>query len=236
MQPDKNIENISDNELVKRAALSDAKAIRLITSRNNQRLYRAAWGILGNHADAEEILQEGYLKAFNSLETYSGNSSLSTWLTRIVINKAIDRQRALKSRHTDLLKKDVAMLDEYRAQYTSNQSHSPEIQFAKSEISIMLQKAVAQLPDEYRLVFIFREIEGMSTKETSDNLGIKATTVKTRLFRARRLLRENLEPELGHIFKDTIPFAGVDCEAMTDHVLASLNIKNNPSNIPPFTL
>lgn len=214
----------SDMDLAALAVMRDPSAIKVITTRNNQRLFRAAWSVLRDHADAEEIVQEAYLKAFTSMETYSGKSSLSTWLTRIVVNAALDRKRAMDRRRAKLATQDVAMIEDQRAIQAANEgaSHSPETQLAQAELAKLLMSAVARLPDQYRSVFVLRDIEGMSVNETSEVTSLKAATVKSRLFRARRLLREMLEPELGNLFAGTITFAGADCEAMTARILAAL--------------
>ncbi|TNE41276.1 MAG: RNA polymerase sigma factor [Alphaproteobacteria bacterium] len=220
-----NYETIDDAELVLRAVRREAAAIRVITTRNNQRLFRAAWGVLRNHADAEEVVQEAYLKAFTSLENFVGNSSLSTWLTRIVHNAAIDRQRTLKRRRENLLEQNITMLDDPYSHFVPAQgSRTPETALARKQFAHSLKEALADLAEEFRSVFILRVIEGMSVSETADVLRIREATVKSRLFRTRRELRKRLEIEFEAAFSDTIPFAGVDCEAMTLRVLAALKL------------
>ena len=217
-------ENMEDLELVRRAIRREKLAVQTITTRNNQRLFRAAWSILRNHADAEEVVQEAYLKAFSSLDTFSAQSNLSTWLTRIAINTALDRQRAENRRKIDLLRQDVAMLDEYRQRFAQSDGSSPEKEILRAELSRILKDLIARLPDNFRTVFVLREIEGMSVKETAAALDLNETTVKTRLSRARTQLREMLEPDVQSIFADSIQFAGVDCERMTANVLTALKI------------
>lgn len=217
-------EKMSDTQLAECAALRDNIAVTLITKRNNQRLFRAAWSILRNHSDAEDVVQEAYLKAFNALEKFEGKSSLSTWLTRIVLNAAIDRKRSLNRRRALLENQDVVLMDTYRSNYTSNSDTSdlPNSKLARSELSKFLKAAVRRLPDQYRTVFILRDIEEMSIAETSDAMTIPPATIKTRLFRARRLLRKEIEAEFGDVFDDTITFAGADCEAMTTRIVESI--------------
>lgn len=228
-----NFQTLSDIELARYAVSRDVTAIRLITTRNNQRLFRTAWSVLRNHMDAEDAVQETYMKAFASLEKYTGQSSLSTWLTRIVLNTAIDRQRKRKKRRSELLENDVAMIEEYRAGLSAGQILSPESELARTEISVMLKDAVARLPDDFRPVFVLRDIEGMSVRETAETLDIKEATVKSRLYRARRLLREDLQPSLKSIFTDALVFAGADCETMTSRVLISLSEQENkPEDFP----
>jgi RNA polymerase sigma-70 factor (ECF subfamily) len=219
------IEMLDDVELARIAASRNPHAVRIITTRNNQRLFRTAWSVLRNHSDAEDVVQEAYLKAFNSLENFNGTSSLSTWLTRIVYNAAIDRKRAIKRRKSEFLQQDIALLEEYQSRHQAQAGpRSPESELLRKQFSDLLKTAIARLPDEFRSVFVLRDIEGMSVAETAEALEIKEATVKSRLFRARRELRKHLELEFETIVTDTIAFAGADCEAMTTRVLAALNI------------
>ncbi|MAL80820.1 MAG: RNA polymerase subunit sigma-24 [Sneathiella sp.] len=222
-----NIEMMDDIDLVRHASQKDAYAVRTIITRNNQRLFRTAWSVLRNHADAEDVVQEAYLKAFNSLESYSGRSSLSTWLTRIVYNAAIDRKRAQKRRQESLLLQDVPVIYDLQSWTASDVDFdSPESKLIRKQFSAILKQAVARLPDDFRSVFVLRDIEGMSVSETAEALQIKVATVKSRLFRARRDLRKDLAIKFESIFTDTITFAGADCDAMTNRVLAALNIQS----------
>ncbi|MEP2989790.1 MAG: RNA polymerase sigma factor [Parasphingorhabdus sp.] len=217
-------EKMSDLAVARCAARLNHRAIALITTRNNQRLFRTAWSVLRNHADAEDVVQEAYLKAFRSIENYSGTAALSTWLTRIVLNAAIDRKRSIESRRVALENQDVAYLEHYRMTYSSfdNSANSPNSELARSELSKYLKAAVSRLPDQYRTVFILRDIEGMSISETADAMEIPPATVKSRLFRARRLLRKDIESEFGNVFDGTITFAGADCKAMTTRIVSEL--------------
>ena len=219
-------DKFSDGDLAARAASRDVSAVKTITTRNNQRLFRAAWSVLRSHTDAEEAVQEAYLKAFTSLSTYSGKSSLSTWLTRIVVNTALDHRRAAERRRAALQEQDVAMIEDQRAIHAANAgaSQTPETQLARSELADAIKNAVARLPDQYRSVFVLRDIEGMSVRETALVASLKEATVKSRLHRARHILREDLAVEIGGIIANAISFAGADCEAMTQRVLTALNI------------
>ena len=116
-------EQLSDIELAALVVRRDATAVRLITRRNNQRLYRAAWSVLKNRAEAEEAVQDGYLKAFAAIDSFAGNSSLSTWLTRIVINEALGRQRVAQRRLRLLHQQSVAVIDDYREAFVANSDY-----------------------------------------------------------------------------------------------------------------
>ena len=217
-------DNLSDIDLAARAAAREAGAIRMITTRNNQRLFRAAWSVLRSHTDAEEAVQDAYLKAFNRMADYSGKASLSTWLTRIVVNTALDHKRAAERRRAALYDQDIAVIEDQRALHAANSgvAQSPEAELARAELGRAIMKAVARLPDDYRSVFVLRDIEGMSVRETAQAASLKEATVKTRLHRARHLLRDDLAVDIGGIIANTIPFAGADCEAMTQRVLSAL--------------
>ena len=215
---------LSDSELASRIAARDVAAVRLVTGRNNQRLYRTAWSILKDRSEAEEAVQDGYLKAFDAIGTFAGRSSLSTWLTRIVVNEALSR-RACAQRRSRLLNQElILVLEEYREKLMAGSvTQSPEKVLMRRQIAKLLEKAIARLPDTFRPVFVLREIEGLSVEDTAEALQIPVETVKTRLFRARRRLQKELDPELCSALSETFPFAGADCEAMTERVLTNFN-------------
>lgn len=205
-----------DLALARRFAARDEAAVRLVTSANNQRLFRAAWSILKDRSEAEDAVQSAYLKAFGSAHLFEGRSALSTWLTRITINEALGRARSIGRRRAALEAEGIAMLDDYR------QSTPPDEALARDQLRRMIEVAVTALPDIFRTVFVLRDVEGLSTEETADVLDIPAATVKTRLLRARRNLRQSLAPDVRSALVGTFPFAGADCERMTDNLLAAL--------------
>jgi RNA polymerase sigma-70 factor (ECF subfamily) len=215
-------EQLSDIELAALVVRRDATAVRLITRRNNQRLYRAAWSVLKNRAEAEEAVQDGYLKAFAAIDSFAGKSSLSTWLTRIVINEALGRQRVAQRRLRLLHEQSVAVIDDYREALMANSdmARSPEADVMRRQVAKLLERAIAKLPETFRPVFVLRDVEELSVEETAEALQIPKETVKTRLLRARRRLQEELDPELRGALQDTFPFLGADCDALTERVLA----------------
>jgi RNA polymerase sigma-70 factor (ECF subfamily) len=214
---------LSDSELASRIATRDVAAVRLMTGRNNQRLFRTAWSILKDRSEAEEAVQDGYLKAFDAIGTFAGRSSLSTWLTRIVANEALSRRSRAQRRSRLLNQESVVVLEEYREKLMAGSvTQSPEKALMQRQIAKLLETAIARLPDAFRPVFVLREIEGLSVEDTAEALQIPEETVKTRLFRARRRLQKELDPELCGALSETFPFAGVDCEAMTERVLTKL--------------
>ncbi|ODA97596.1 RNA polymerase subunit sigma [Mesorhizobium sp. SEMIA 3007] len=209
-----------DLMLVQRALARDAGAFRTIIKTYNQRLYRIARGILRNDAEAEDVVQEAYVRAFANLATFRGDSSLATWLSRIVINEALGRLR--KRRRT------VAMPENPEAQiirFPLNPSDDPERTMAQRQILALVERATDSLPDIYRMVFVARVIEGLSMEETADLLGVRPETVKTRLHRARSLLRKALDDEIGPVLLDAFPFAGRRCERLTKAVMGQLGLE-----------
>jgi len=216
-------ESLNDMALAALVAARDPHAARVVTMRNNQRLFRAAFAILGNRAEAEDAVQSAYLKGFAAIDRFEGRSALSTWLTRIAINEALVRRRAARRRRAHFDAEQVAVLDDYREKLMQGSivGTAPDRVHARAELRRLLEKAIAALPDPFRIVFVLREIEGQSVEEVATVLDLKAATVKTRHLRARRRLREALAPEVREALTGSFPFAGADCEAMTAAVIAA---------------
>jgi RNA polymerase sigma-70 factor (ECF subfamily) len=214
-------ENMDDVQLARLIGARDAQAVRIVTTRSNQRMFRAAWSILKHRADAEDTVQTAYLRAFAAIAGFEGRSSLSTWLTRIVINEALGRRRAANRRRAQLDGSSVTILDDYREKLMrgSTSGTSPETEVARTQVRRLLEEAISALPADFRLVFVLREIEGMTVEATAEALGLKPATVKTRFLRARRRLQEALAPELSAVLADSFAFAGGDCEALTERVV-----------------
>ena len=216
---------ITDIEMAQRCRARDREAIRAIVTANNQRLFRTAWSILKDHGEAEEAVQSAYVSAFASLDTFEGRSSLSTWLTRIVVNEALGRLRAQKRRRNQLEGAGVAVLEDYREAFMrGSEARPPDVALAREQMRRLLEQAVAMLPETFRTVFVLREVEGLSGEETAEALDLPVATVKTRLHRARRKLQQILAPQIGNALSETFPFAGADCAALTERVLAKLGL------------
>jgi RNA polymerase sigma-70 factor, ECF subfamily len=217
------VRSLPDIELARCIAAGDRAAVRLLTERNNQRLFRAAWSVLKNREEAEDAVQSAYLNAFAAIGDFAGRSSLSTWLTRIVINEALGRARAAKRRRERLDASSVVHIEEYREKLMrgSSSASAPDAALAREQMRALLEKAIGDLPDSFRTVFVLREVEGFSVEETAEALDIIPATVKTRHLRARRRLQEALAPDLRAALTGTFPFAGADCARMTERVLAA---------------
>jgi RNA polymerase sigma-70 factor (ECF subfamily) len=224
-QPAIDYRGIADAELARLCGSRDRGAIQHVIAANNQRLFRTAWSILKNRSEAEEAVQSAYLHAFASIASFEGRSALSTWLTRIVANEALGRRRAAERRRRHLEQEGVAVIDTYRETLMrGSEAEGADVAVARGEIRKLLEHAVAALPDAFRTVFVLREVEGLSSEETAEILDVPVATVKTRLFRSRRRLQEMLAPELGTVLSGTFPFAGNDCAALTERVLAALSL------------
>ena len=217
-QPRPDPSALSDVQLAAACASGDRDAVRLVTAANNQRLFRAAWSVLKDRGEAEEAVQAGYLKGFAAMGSFAGRSSLSTWLTRIVVNEALMRRRAALRRRAHLEAEGVMILDKYR----EADPDAPDAILAREQLRRLLERAVADLPQAFRTVFVLRQIEGLSVDDTAEALGLAVATVKTRLLRARRKLQAALAPDVRTALDGSFPFAGADCAALTERVLAAL--------------
>ncbi|HEY9055846.1 MAG TPA: RNA polymerase sigma factor [Aurantimonas sp.] len=219
------LDGSSDARLVEIALEGDEGAVRLLIKRNNQRLFRVARAIVRDDGEAEDVVQETYVRAFTKLHTFRRESSFSTWLTRIALNDAMGRVRRRRSVAT------MADLDAAAASGegggvimfpTSLIPPAADAEVARSQVRAVLEQAVDDLPEPFGIVFILRDIEGMTTEETAEHLSVKPETVKTRLHRARRLLRAAIQARLSPTFAELFPFDGARCERMADRVVDRL--------------
>ena len=215
---------LDDQALVALVCSGTREAFRHIMQRYNQRLFRVARAVIGEDSEAEDVLQESYMRAYDKLDSFRGDSSLSTWLTTIVLNEARGR---LRKRHTmvDLEQVDAAPDDTHQVIRFPSKfgNEDPAAAAARAEIRHLLEHAIDALPPDFRIVYMLREVEEFSVEETADQLGIKSATVKTRLHRARRLLRENLHDRLANTMSEAFPFMGMQCARVTDAVMARLD-------------
>jgi RNA polymerase sigma-70 factor (ECF subfamily) len=210
---------LGDPELTLRARARDEVAIRVLMQRYNRRLFRIARGVLRNDAEAEDVVQEAYVRAFTRLAEFRGDSSFGTWVSRITYNEALGRLR--RQRPTT----DLAILDNMKQADIipfPSTAIDPERTMAQREVQKLLENAIDDLPEDFRSVLISRVVEGLSIEDTATVLGIKPQTVKTRLHRARKLLHDALDRHLAPGLTDLFPFGGMRCERMTEHVLRRL--------------
>jgi RNA polymerase sigma-70 factor, ECF subfamily len=218
---------LGDGELVILARRGEAAAFCEIMRRNNRHLFRAARSVLRDDAEAEDVVQEAYLRAFRGLAGFRGDASLSTWLTRIALNEALGRLRR---------RRDAVGLEAIEAAQEGGGARilmfptaqasggDPEGTAARREIRRLLEEAIDELPEAFRPVLVARDVDGMSVEETAQVLGVRPETVRTRLHRARRLLRAALDQRLGDALREAFPFDGARCARMTEAVLARLGL------------
>jgi RNA polymerase sigma factor (sigma-70 family) len=211
---------LDDGALAAQVRDGDRDAFRHVMKRCNQRLFRVARSVVSSDAEAEDVVQEAYLDAYEKFASFRGDSSLQTWLTRIVLNEAHERLR--RNRPTvDVEQIEAAQLDPGRVvMFPGSQANAdPVAVFAREQIRHLLERAIDDLPEAFRLVFVLREIEECSVDETATALDLRPETVKTRLHRARRLLRASLQDTLASTLGDAFPFLGPRCERMTEAVM-----------------
>ena len=216
------LDALDDEALVRLARLRDEPAIRALTRRYNRRLFRLARSILRNDGEAEDVVQEAWVRAFTALDGFRGDAAFSTWLTRIALNEALGRRRRERPMLDWETYGDAASEAEIINFPVSAMVSDPERTMARSEIRNVLERSIDELPDAFRAVFVARIVEGMSVEETAELFAIKPETVKTRLHRARRLLRETIDRQLGPALTETFPFGGHRCERMTEVIVQRL--------------
>jgi len=214
---------LAEPDLAAFARAGDREAFRAIMQRCNQRLFRIARAVVRDDAEAEDVLQEAYTRAFAAIAGFRGEAGVATWLTRIVLNEAHGRLRVRRP----TVELDEVETAQVSAQVLSfpgrNGAEDPEVDAARAQIRRMLEHAVDDLPEPFRLVFILREVEELSVEETAAHLGIRPETVKTRLHRARRRLREALDARLADVMVGAYPFLGARCARITEAVLQRLS-------------
>lgn len=212
----------NDMALVRRIVEGDRAAFQQLMRLHNSALFRAARSVVRDEADAEDVLQDAYLAALRHIGDFRGESRLATWLTRIVINKALGR---LRSRRRDNV---IELLDD-RGQGVlmdrvmgEDLGTSPEQSAMRTQLRGLLEHQIDALPLAYRTAFILREVEEMTIEEAAECLAIPAATVRTRVFRARALLRASLAEEMDIAVTDVFRFGGARCDRIVANVLDRL--------------
>jgi len=215
---------LNDAALVLLVTHGDHEAFRYIMQRFGPHLYRIARGVLEEETEAEDIVQEAFTRAYDKFDTFRGDAPLRTWLISILLNEARSRLRRRRAT-VGLEHVDMSSPDPFWVSRSGLGRHGGDpVSFAaRAEIRLLLRDAIDELPEPYRTVFRLREIEACSVEETAARLAIKPQTVKTRLHRARRLLRKSLGTTLGNMLADSFPFLGVRCACMTAVVMAWLS-------------
>jgi RNA polymerase sigma-70 factor (ECF subfamily) len=209
----------SDAALAARVAAREAGAFELLMRRYNRRLFRVARAILRSDQDAEDAVQDGYLAAYRAIGRFRGDASLSTWLTRIVINEAYARIRKAGSATVIPLAEAHEMSDESSDAFRAP-DEAPDTAALRGELRRLLERHIDALPEQFRTAFVLRDVEELSVEEAAAALDVPAATVRTRAHRARALLRTALAREIDVATLDAFGFAGARCDRMVSTVLA----------------
>ncbi|HEY4214221.1 MAG TPA: RNA polymerase sigma factor [Steroidobacteraceae bacterium] len=188
----------------------------------NRRLYRLARAVLRDDSEAEDALQDAYVSAYHSIQEFRGEASLSTWLSRLVLNECLGRLRRTerRSKVMTLVSPNDEMTD-----VAEDDDLRPDLIAARAQMRALLEQKLDQLPQAFRVVFVLRSVEELTVEETASALGIPEATVRSRLFRAKGLLREALAQEIDLAERDLFDFGGARCDGMVGRVLERLNSK-----------
>lgn len=211
------LEAWTDEDTVRRVLAGEIGAFEVIMRRYNQRLYRVALSIVGESSEAEDVVQDAYVRAFEHLSQFAGRAKFSTWLTRIAVNEALSRAR--RNRKNDSLE---AFMDESGELNMTSRIPDPEKIAAESESKRLLEQALLALPPAYRTVIMLRDVEEMSTSETAEVLEVSEENLKVRLHRARAALREELYELLGPETQHAFAFGAARCDRVVAAVFSRL--------------
>ncbi len=218
---------LSDEEVVSRVLGGDTAVFEILMRRYNQLVYRSARAILREDTEAEDVMQEAYVRAYQNLHQFAGRAKFSTWISRIAINEALARKnrRSLYQEPEPMSEGQNRTMDRF-----ASNAPSPEQQTSLSETHVLLERAIETLPEIYRTVFVLRDVEDMDTAGTAVALDITEESVKTRLHRARMLLRKQLYAEIGNCNKETFAFHAVRCDRVVKNVFERISeIENQKS-------
>jgi RNA polymerase sigma-70 factor (ECF subfamily) len=214
----------TDAELARHAAGGDARAVERLVRRYNRLLFRSARGVVGDDAEAQDVVQETYLRAIPALAAFRGDCALGTWLVRIALNVGLDlqrrRRRSVPVDATIDLGTEPA--PEHRMAFDAPAATAPDARLQSRQERALLQQAIDGLPPIYRSVFILRAVQELSVAETAACLDVGEDVVRTRFLRGRALLRDALGARLEAHAQDVYAFAGARCDAVVAHVLARL--------------
>ncbi|HYL63780.1 MAG TPA: RNA polymerase sigma factor [Candidatus Methylomirabilis sp.] len=212
------LEGWTDEEVVDRVRAGESALYEIIMRRYNQRLYRVARAIVRDDSEAEDIMQDAYVRAYENLGQFEGRAPFSAWLTRIAVHEALHRAR----KRGRLDQWDDSESDSNPAVYMDEASPNPEQATTRAELRELLEEAILELPAQYRAVLMLRDIEELSTSETADALGLTEENVKVRLHRGHGMVRTWLLSRVGTNAKAAFPFMGERCDRVVESVFAKI--------------
>jgi RNA polymerase sigma-70 factor (ECF subfamily) len=208
-------DRLSDEEVVRRICAGEPALFELLMRRHNQRIYRAVRAILRTDHDVEDVMQQAYLNAYQHLDQFAGEARFSTWLTRIAVNEALGRRR--KGDREGGEGEESIMIS-----LVESNTPDPEQQANASELRELLEREVSELPSSFRMVIMMRDVEGLSTAETAEILGVSEDLVKQRLHRGRAMLRDHLVRRAGVTLESAFVFGNARCDRVVAHVMARI--------------
>jgi len=216
---------LPDEEIVRRVRAGDSALFEILMRRHNQRVYRVVRAVLKDEADVEDVMQQAYINAFTHLHQFEDRSQFSTWLIRIALHEAFGRRRKMQRAETTTARNRSGVDDdrgEFMETLTSPEA-DPERRAYAQELHRVLEAAVDTLPEGYRTVFMLRDIEGLSTSETGQGLGLGDEAVKTRLHRARVMIRRAVTARIGEVAPGAFQFHAPRCDRVVSAVLAHIS-------------
>jgi RNA polymerase sigma-70 factor, ECF subfamily len=219
--------SLSDAEVVARVRAGETALFEILMRRHNQRVYRVARSVLKDESETEDAMQQAYVNAFVHLAQFEERAQFSTWLTRITLHEALARRRRSNARAGIAMANGEEPGDPMET--LAAPQPDPERQAYASELGHVLESAVDALPDVYRTVFMLREVEGLSTSETAAGLDLREEAVKTRLHRARAMLRRAITDQLGATASAAFPFHAVRCDRVVSAVLSEIRRRTTDS-------
>jgi RNA polymerase sigma-70 factor (ECF subfamily) len=221
---------LPDTEIVRKIREGETALFEVLMRRHNQRVYRAVRAVMNEEADVEDVMQQAYINAFTHLDQFEERAQFSTWLTRIALNEAFAKRRKIKGPGSVV--RIRLELDDDRRGYMDtliSPEADPERQAYAEELRRVLEAAVEALPDNYRTVFMLRDIEGLSTSETGEGLGLGEEAVKTRLHRARAMIRRSVASRIGSVAPGAFEFHASRCDRVVRAVLERLSNRAQPA-------
>jgi len=213
---------LTDEEIVRRVRAGDRALFEILMRRHNQRVYRVARAVVNDEGEVEDVMQQAYINAFTHLHQFQERARFSTWLTRITLNEAFGRRRRLRAESTISLPSSADEPAGVSMERITAPQPDPERQAYAGELRQALETAIDALPEHYRLVFMLRDVEGLSTSEAGAGLGLGDEAVKTRLHRARAMIRRTLTARLGPAAAGSFAFEAPRCDRVVAGVLARL--------------
>src|SRR5438874_2261939 len=219
-------ESLTDEEVVSRVRAGETALYEVIMRRYNQRLYRIARAILHNDAEAEDVMQDAYVRAYTHLGQFAARSPFSSWLTRIAVNEALARRRSSKQQQ----EVDATEFDGEISMQNLYKSPDPEQTASSAQLRDLLEHTVLDLPEQYRTVVMLRDIEELSTAETADALDLTVENVKIRLHRGHEMIRNRLLERIGAKAKEAFPFMGIRCDRVVQTVFCRIANCSHPDS------